>query len=99
MGLDAGEGMCLAPAHPGACQPVRLPPPHLSPTSRSTQSYTNAEMEDKLKRRLRKIERTLMRDDEYRRIQMGAMNEASQCVPCRAALAKPLAHASTLQTR
>ena len=56
-------------------------------------------MEVKLKKRLRKIERTLMRDDEYRRIQMGAMNEASQCVPCRAALAKPLAHASTLQTR
>lgn len=75
MGLAAGEGMCLAPS-PGHASLSLCH--HLTPTSPFAQSYTNAEMEDKLKRRLRKIERTLMRDDEYRRIQLGAMNEASQ---------------------
>ena len=40
--------------------------------------HTDDQMEVRLIKRLRQIERGLMRDDEYRRIEVGAMREATE---------------------
>ena len=55
--------------------------PHTAPLQLALlQMHTDEQMEQRLMKRLRQIERALMRDDEYRRIEVGAMRAATECV-------------------